>query len=557
MTRKVFRYIAVVAIFVFLASTFLIMGVLYNYFTKMQISQMKGHAALISRGIDLNGDRYFDGLSAEEYRITWMDADGTVRYDNKVSADRLDNHLEREEIREALADGEGESSRYSQTLMERMLYVAQKLDDGTILRLSDAQQSIPGLILAMIQPLLITAVIALILSLVLAYRLSRRIIQPINDLDLNEPGQDCVYEELRPFLDQIRAQKEKIRMQGEDLRQKKKEFETVTGNLPEGMILTDTEGRIISMNQAAADFLGTPVVPAGRSIEQVSELRDLVLPVRRALEGGREEITVNVDRRQYQAMVSPVMSAEKVTGAALLILDMSEKEKAELARREFTANVSHELKTPLQTISGSAELLAGGYVQPDRVPEFAQKIHDESRRMIALVEDIIELSRLDEGRALPEKEEVDLYAIAEMTVSSLNQTADQAGVKLDLEGQSVIMTGIPQLLESLTYNLCDNAIKYNREGGSVMVRVSREGDKALLSVEDDGIGIPKEHQDRIFERFYRVDKSHSREVGGTGLGLSLVKHAARAHGGSLQVDSAPGKGTRITAVFPCGGITLH
>ena len=214
MTRKVFRYIAVVAIFVFLASTFLIMGVLYNYFTKMQISQMKGHAALISRGIDLNGDRYFDGLSAEEYRITWMDADGTVRYDNKVAADRLDNHLEREEIREALADGEGESSRYSQTLMERMLYVAQKLDDGTILRLSDAQQSIPGLILAMIQPLLITAVIALILSLVLAYRLSRRIIQPINDLDLNEPGQDCVYEELRPFLDQIRPLKEKSRMQG-------------------------------------------------------------------------------------------------------------------------------------------------------------------------------------------------------------------------------------------------------------------------------------------------------------------------------------------------------
>ena len=557
MTRKVFRYIAVVAVFVFLAALFLIMGVMYSYFTQLQTTQMKEHAALISRGIDLNGEAYFDDLAPEEYRITWMDADGTVKYDNQVSADKMDNHLEREEIREAMKTGEGESSRYSTTLMEKMFYVAQRLDDGSILRLADAQRSILGLLLGMLQPLLIIALIALVLSVVLAYRLSRRIIQPINALNLDDPEGEGMYEELEPFLNRIQDQKAQISMQEESLRQKKEEFETVTKNLPEGMLLMDAEGKILSMNQAAAEFLGIGSRSVGENISGQREAQELIPFIERALTGSQEETVVHVGQREYQAMISPVLSGQKVTGVTILVLDMSEKKKAEVMRREFTANVSHELKTPLQTISGSAELLAEGYVQPQRVSEFAQKIHDESQRMIALVEDIIELSRLDEGGTALEKEEVDLYAIAEMTVSNLSQTAEQADVALELDGSSVMMAGIPQLLESMTYNLCDNAIKYNKPGGSVKVRVSCDGNEACLSVADDGIGIPKEHQERIFERFYRVDKSHSREVGGTGLGLSLVKHAVKAHGGNISLDSAPGKGTEITVTLPRVRNTLH
>jgi len=557
MTGKVFRYIAVVAVFVFLATSFLIMGVLYSYFTELQITQMKEHEVLISRGIELDGEEYFDGLSAEEYRITWMDADGTVKYDNQVSVDKMDNHLQREEIREALKSGEGESSRYSTTLMERMLYVAQRLDDGSILRLAGTQQSILGLLLGMLRPLIVTAVITLALSIVIAYRLSKRIIQPINALDLDNPEEDGIYEELKPFLNRIQLQKKQISIQEKNLRQKKEEFETVTKNMPEGMLLMDAEGKILSLNQAAADFLNIDIRSVGRNISAISGLEQLTPFIERSLEGSREEATINGDPKEYQAIINPVLSGQKVTGVTILILDISEKKKAELMRREFTANVSHELKTPLQTISGNAELLAGGYVQPQRVPEFANKIHDESQRMISLVEDIIELSQLDEGGALPQKEEVDLYAIAEMAVSTLTHAAEQAEVTLELEGASAIMTGIPQLLESMTYNLCDNAIKYNRPGGSVKVHVSRDGNNAVLSVTDDGIGIPKEHQERIFERFYRVDKSRSREVGGTGLGLSLVKHAVKTHGGSVEIDSAPGQGTKITVLLPCNGNTLH
>ena len=557
MTRKVFRYIAVVAVFVFLATSFLIMGVLYSYFTQLQITQMKEHAALISRGIELNGEAYFDDLAAEEYRITWMSADGTVKYDNQVSADSLDNHLEREEIREVLKTGEGESSRYSTTLMERMFYVAQKLDDGSILRLADAQRSILGLLLGMLQPLLIIALITLVLSVIIAYRLSRRIIQPINALDLDDPAGEGMYEELEPFLNRIQDQKKQIRKQEEVLRQKKEEFETVTKNLPEGMLLTDAEGRILSLNSAAAEFLGIGNRTVGKNISEQREAQELIPFIERALEGSQEEAVIHAGEIEYQALISPVLSGQKVTGVTILILDMSVKKKAEMMRREFTANVSHELKTPLQTISGSAELLAGGYVQPEMVPDFARRIYGESQRMIALVEDVIELSRLDEGGASLQREEVDLYAIAELTVSNLSQTAEQADVTFDVEGSSVMMSGIPQLLESMTYNLCDNAIKYNRPGGSVRVRVSSDGSNAYLSVADDGIGIPQEHQERIFERFYRVDKSHSREVGGTGLGLSLVKHAVKAHGGTIQLYSTPGEGTEIVVTLPRVRNSLH
>ena len=557
MTGKVFRYISIVAVFVFLASSLLVIAVLYDYFTKLQITQMKDHAALISRGIDLDGEKYFDGPMSEEYRITWLDADGNVKYDNQVSADRMDNHLQREEIREALKSGEGESSRYSTTLTERMFYIAQRLDDGSILRIADAQRSIPGLLMGMLQPLLIIALIALVLSVVLAYRLSRKIIQPINALDLDDPAAEVPYEELKPFINRIRDQKKQISIQQNTLRQKKEEFETVAKNLPEGMILIDAEAKILSLNQAAAEFLRIGIRSVGESIRAFREAEELIPFIERSLKGSREETEIHIGQREYQALISPVLSEEKVTGVTILILDMSEKKKAELMRREFTANVSHELKTPLQTISGSAELLAEGYVQTERVPEFARKIHDESQRMIALVEDIIELSQLDEGGASLQKEEVDLYAIAEMTVSSLSQTAEQADVMIDLEGSSAIMSGIPQLLGSMVYNLCDNAIRYNKPGGSVKVRVSCDGANAVLVVADDGIGIPKEHHERIFERFYRVDKSHSREVGGTGLGLSLVKHAVKSHGGSLQIDSTPGLGTEIAVTLPCQENSLH
>ena len=550
MTKRIFRSICLVAVVVLLASFMLIMGVLYAYFSNNQMNQLTAQAQLAAQGVEKIGADYFSGLDSTGYRVTWISADGTVLYDSDAEADMMENHSEREEVREALETGSGESVRYSTTLMERQLYAAERLSDGTVIRLSGAQYTVLTLILSMLQPLIVIAAAALGLSLWLASRLSKRIVKPLNELDPDEPEKIDAYEELKPLTEKLRSQQRQLKLQAEELQRKRDEFEAATGNMIEGLVLLNEQGAVLSINKAATRLLGISRGCIGRDmpmLEGCPEMRELL---KKALSGEHGEISVHIGGGSYQIYASPVISNEKTAGAVLLFIDISEKESAEQMRREFTANVSHELKTPLHTISGCAELLANGMVKQEDVPRFSLQIQSEVKRMIALVDDIIKLSHLDEGAEDMRREETDLYCLAMDAVRSLTPAAREAGVSLELSGQSAVITGVPQLLGGIIYNLCDNAIKYNRRGGSVAVTITDGTDAAQLTVKDTGIGIPPEQQERIFERFYRVDKSHSKEVGGTGLGLSIVKHAAKLHNAVISMNSIPGEGTEIKVDFP-------
>ena len=549
MTKRIFRSICLVAMGVFLASVTLIMGVLYSYFTQVQHKQLRTEINLVAQAVEHEGMDYFAGLASHDNRLTWIDADGTVLYDSASDSAGMENHLEREEIREALDSGYGESARYSATLMERSVYGAQRLSDGTVLRISISQNSVLTLVLGMLQPICVVLLFVVILSLVLASRLARRIVKPLNELNLDEPLTNEGYDELSPLLRRIDSQQQQLRLQASQLKRKQEEFDAVTVNMSEGLVLLNGKGMILTMNPAAARLLGINQWNQGADILTVNRSLEMQELVQGALSGKKSEKTIRLPGGDYQVDASPVRSGEEVSGAVLLLFDITEKEKAETMRREFTANVSHELKTPLHTISGYAELLAGGIAKAEDVGKFSEKIYAEAQRMVRLVEDIIRLSRLDEGAEDMNRETVDLYGLAQETLLSLKPEAEQAGISLELEGGSACVYGIPQLLSGILFNLCDNGIKYNRTGGSVRVRVASEGEKVLVSVSDTGIGIPPEHQERIFERFYRVDKSHSKEVGGTGLGLSIVKHAAMVHNAKIELHSVVGQGTTITLTF--------
>ena len=550
MTKRIFQSICLVAVVVLLASFMLIMGVLYDYFSNNQMSQLKAQAQLAAQGVEQSGADYFSGLDDTGFRVTWISADGTVLYDSDAEAESMENHHEREEVREALETGSGESMRYSTTLMERQLYAAERLSDGTVIRLSGAQYTGLTLVLSMLQPLIVIAAAALGLSLWLASRLSKRIVKPLNELDPDDPEKLDAYEELRPLTEKLCSQQHQLKAQAEELQRKRDEFEAASGNMIEGLVLLNEQGSVLSINKAATRLLGISRCCIGRDMplpEGSPEMRELL---QKALRGEHGEISAHIGGGSYQIYANPVISNEKIAGAVLLFIDISEKESAEQMRREFTANVSHELKTPLHTISGCAELLANGMVKQEDVPRFSLQIQSEAKRMIALVEDIIKLSHLDEGAEDMRREQTDLYRLAMDTVRSLTPAAREAGVSLELSGESAVITGVPQLLGGIIYNLCDNAIKYNRRGGSVNVTITDGADAAQLTVKDTGIGIPPEQQERIFERFYRVDKSHSKEVGGTGLGLSIVKHAAKLHNAVISMHSVPGEGTEIKVDFP-------
>lgn len=549
MTKRIFRSICLAAVGVFLASAVLFMGVLYDYFSHIQKNQLRMQTELAAQGADHDGAAYFEGLDAKDYRITWINTDGTVLYDSVSDTSEMENHLEREEIRQALAEGTGESSRYSVTLMERSLYCAKRLTNGTVLRLSIAQNTLLTLSLGMAQPICAIFIAALLLSLLLASRLSKKIVKPLNELDLDAPLKNDGYDELTPLLRRIDAQQQQIRRQSDELRQKQREFETVTQGMSEGIVLLNSGLTVLSSNPAAGRLLGTDDCAGAYilSLNRSAELRSLL---QKAQEGHNAKALMELGESRYQLNASPVITGSTVSGIVLLLLDVTEKEMAEQLRREFSANVSHELKTPLHTISGCAELLAGGVVKPEDVARFSAQIYTEAQRMISLVTDILRLSQLDEGTVTGKQEEVDLYALAEQELSELSVPAGEAGITLRLCGERAGVWGIPELLQSIVHNLCDNAVKYNRRGGSVTVTLKKEADAVSLSVEDTGIGIPPEHQERIFERFYRVDKSRSKEVGGTGLGLSIVKHAARLHNARIRLRSIPGSGTTITVRFP-------
>ena len=553
MTKKIFHSICLVALIVFFSSVMLIMGVLYEYFSDLQLNQLRLQTDLAAQGVANEGVRYFNGLDLQRYRITWMAQDGTILYDTASDTSSMENHLEREEIRQALANGRGESDRYSATIMERSFYSAKRLPDGSIVRLCTTHGTIFILLLGMSQPILLVFAITIVLSVILAARLSSHIVRPLNELDLDSPFNAPHYKELAPLLLRLASQQNQLKLKEAELLQKQEELQAVISHLKEGIILLSQDGEILSINPAARTLLepsGSSARIIGKPLKEVSSIPSLLHVADNALHGNRSEQITELKNGHYQITASPVIADGQISGAALLLLDVTQKQKAEQMRREFTANVSHELKTPLHVISGYAELLKNNLVKPSDLCPFADKIYTEAQRMAKLVEDIISLSHLDEGATDLHFETTDLFSIADSVVASLAQEADDANVTSTLSGEQAVLSGIPQLLFGIVYNLCDNAVKYNRKHGDVFIKVKNQADSVILTVRDTGIGIPPEHQEPVFERFYRVDKSHSKDLGGTGLGLSIVKHAAKIHKADIRLESAPGNGTKITIVFP-------
>ena len=549
MTKKIFKSIVLVAGVVLLASIVIIMGVLYQYFGEVQENQMKDELSISSVAVEEDGVTYLSKLGSNRYRITWIKADGTVVYDTKNGADTMENHADREEVREALSSGEGEGTRYSSTLLENTMYCAKRLSDGTVLRISMSRASAGALAFGMIQPILIVLIVALALSGILANQISKRIARPLNDLDLEHPLENNTYDEISPLLNRINFQHKEIKSQVKELQQKKDEFNQITSSMNEGLVLLDNNGTILSINPAAQNILETDEYCIGKDFLTIDRRHDMSIAIQNALNNGKSEIRSEINGREYQFDISRIQSANKTIGAVLLAFDITERELAEKTRREFTANVSHELKTPLQGIIGSAELIEGGMVKPEDMPRFVSHIKEEAKRLVVLIEDIIRLSELDEGSAMPQSE-LDLLNIANEVKNNLDETAKAKNVSIQVSGKNVVIEGVKRLIYEIIFNLCDNAIKYNKDGGKVDISVSETESNSVIKVKDNGIGIAPEEQNHIFERFYRVDKSHSKTSGGTGLGLSIVKHAVQYHNGTVTIDSQIGKGTEITIAIP-------
>ena len=549
MTKKIFQSILLVAGCVLLASLLIIMGFLYDYFGGVEGNQLRDELSLASAAVEDGGTDYLARLTADRYRLTWIAADGSVIYDTKTDAESLENHASRAEVSQALTTGTGESTRYSSTLMEKTMYYAQRLDDGTVLRISISRATVGMIAVGMIQPLLIVLIVALILSGLLARRLSRRIVDPLNSLDLEHPLDNDAYEELSPLLKRIHRQHVEIQTQLRELREKTDEFTQITGSMREGLVLLDEHGSILSINAAAQTLFGADAQCVGRDFLTIERSHEISAAIQAAVTDGHSEVRAERAGRVYQFDISRITSDGKLLGTVILAFDNTEQEFAERNRREFTANVSHELKTPLQGIIGSAELIENGMVKPDDLPRFVGHIHAEAARLVTLIDDIIRLSQLDEGDAMP-TEPVDLLAVSQEAAENLHDAAAARDVTLSVTGQPSVIPGVRRLLYEVVYNLRDNAIKYNRGGGRVDVMVAADAGGSSITVADTGIGIAPEHQSRVFERFYRVDKSHSKASGGTGLGLSIVKHAVQYHHGRIELESTPGTGTTIRVIFP-------
>lgn len=549
MTKKIFQSILLVAGCVLLASLLIIMGFLYDYFGGVEENQLRNELSLAAAAVEDGGTDYLSRLTADRCRLTWIAADGSVLYDTRTDAESLENHASRAEVSQALATGTGESTRYSSTLMEKTMYYAQRLDDGTVLRISISRATVGMIAVGMIQPLLIVLIVALILSGLLARRLSRRIVDPLNSLDLEHPLDNDAYEELSPLLKRIHRQHVEIQTQLRELREKTDEFTQITGSMREGLILLDEHGSILSINATAQTLFGADAQCVGKDFLTVERSHEISAAIQAAVTDGHSEVRAERAGRVYQFDISRITSDGKLLGTVILAFDITEQEFAERNRREFTANVSHELKTPLQGIIGSAELIENGMVKPDDLPRFVGHIHAEAARLVTLIDDIIRLSQLDEGDAMP-TEPVDLLAVSQEAAENLHDAAAARDVTVSVTGQPSVIPGVRRLLYEVVYNLCDNAIKYNRGGGRVDVTVAADAGGSSITVADTGIGIAPEHQSRVFERFYRVDKSHSKASGGTGLGLSIVKHAVQYHHGRIELESTPGTGTTIRVVFP-------
>ena len=548
MVNKIFRSNFFTSMLVLLLSFGLTFGVLFNYFEAQIFMELESEVGYISYAVKNDGIDFINNFNEKDKRITLISQDGTVLADTYANVGELGNHANRKEIEDALKNGSGTSSRYSDTLLEKTLYYAKKLDDGTILRVSTIQNSIVTILLGILQPLIFIVILALILSLFLSRRVSKLIIKPINELDLDNPAANETYEELTPLLNKLSTQKKTIDRQVKEANQKQKEFKMITENMSEGFLVIDKDSNVLSYNQAAIRLLevsegkGSSVLAFNRS----KGFRSVVLD---ALSGERAENNITHDENTYNLIANPVYENDNIIGAVIVIIDITESAKREHLRQEFTSNVSHELKTPLTSISGFAEMMKAGGMPEETVVDFSTSIYDEAQRLINLVSDIIKISELDEGVVPFEKENVDICELAKDILKRLTPVANKRNITLNIIGDTAYVYGTKKILDEMIYNLCDNAIKYNKENGVVDVIINTTDSKVNLTVRDTGIGIPKGEQSRVFERFYRVDKSHSKLVGGTGLGLAIVKHGAAYHDAEISLESTEGKGTSVTVIF--------
>lgn len=550
MNKKIFQAIFLVAVSILLLSFSLVSGILYQYSNDQFLMAVENEVHFIAEGIELDGLDYLESLPAVEHRITWIDESGKVLYDNQAQAGEMENHLDREEVKQALTNGSGHSHRYSTTLSTKTSNYAFLLDDGSIVRLSETQDSVLTILFNLLQPLLLVLIIAIGLSAFLGHYLSKKIVQPLNNMDLDNLDANRVYEELNPLVARLALQKEEIQKKMEILTARENEFKTIIENMQEGLMVLDSEGHLLSYNHQAQQILNFNDHLKFQSILMVHQSFEVSNALHEAKSGKSIKQEMMLGDKCYQLISSPVMEQNQIVGVVMMIWDISEIHEREALRREFSANVSHELKTPLTSISGFAEIIQAGIAKEEDVKRFAGKIYDESKRLIHLVNDIIQLSELDEEGMAQKKEPCSLKSISEDVVEKLSNSAAKQNVKITTDLADLKVLGIYSVLHEMVYNIVENAIKYNKEKGEVKIKLKEKGDFVELLVKDTGIGIPFEMQERVFERFYRVDKSHSKEIGGTGLGLSIVKHGANIHHATIQLVSTLGKGTKISLAFP-------
>ena len=547
MTAKIFKSTFLTSVLVLIISLVLTMGILFSFFEGQIKKELQSEADYIEYAVTQHEEGFFKNFSSGEKRITLIGADGTVLEDTSANPAEMDNHADREEVKDALLKGSGTSVRYSKTLTEKTVYYARRMENGNVLRISTTQYTVMTVVLGLLQPLIYVLLLALILSFALSSRVSKSVIKPINEIDLDHPENSDAYEELTPLLHRILNQQKTIKKQLNEAKKHRDEFKLITENMSEGFLITDRDGRLLSCNSAALKLLDADENDG--TVLSLNRTGDFRKTVHAALSGERAENTMTHGENTYNLIANPVFEGDKTIGAVIVIIDVTESRRRELIRREFTANVSHELKTPLTSISGFAELLSAGGVPEDTVTDFAKTIYTEAQRLISLVSDIIKISELDEKSVCYEKENVNITELSRDVARRLKMSADKKNVKIGISGEDISVYGVRKILDEMIFNLCDNAVKYNKEGGTVEIRVKKEDGKTVLSVRDTGIGIAPSQQSRVFERFYRVDKSRSKAEGGTGLGLSIVKHGAMYHGAEIKLTSTSGEGTEVTVIF--------
>lgn len=549
MTKKIFRSFLLTTLLTLAVSMFFVFGILYQYFEEQLMNDLKSKAVFISHAVESEGADYLERIGDVGERVTLIAPDGTVIADTEANAAEMENHLERSEVKQAAENGSGTSVRYSETLTEKIIYYAVKMPNGNILRVSVKHYTVITILLRLVQPILVTLLIAAVLCFVLSSKLSKSIVKPINSLDLDAPENNDAYEELAPLLKKISRQRRIIDEQLQTAKRLQEEFRLITENMSEGFLVINRERNVLTHNSAALRLLKISEPPNG-NVLAVNRSEPFRNAVERALSGERSENEMMFGESCYGIIANPVLNDGEVIGAVIIILDVTERVRREQLRREFTANVSHELKTPLTSISGFAEMMVNG-VPDDIAADFARSIYDEAQRLIVLVGDIIKLSELDENSARLEQERVDLRELSEDVAKRLGLAAENKNVAVTVIGNAQI-TGVRKILDEMIFNLCDNAIKYNKNGGSADIVISSDAEKhtVTLMVRDTGIGIPGYAQNRVFERFYRVDKGRSKSAGGTGLGLAIVKHGAACHNAEIHLKSEENKGTEISIIFP-------